>query len=172
MFQLSPATAQTLRPVAELHGSCTAAVVEEELQAVVNSLKLPNDADSALASWQVRQPEVPPSIATLWREAGEWHFSHDHCNCFGCNISPPTNIKSHTIQIFGDEECRQEWAEAEHIQRPGQPSVADPGWLCIGSFSEFDYLFCSFDAASPHFGKCCQHKNLPEEVSLSLSLSL
>ena len=30
--------------------------------------------------------------------------------------------------------------------------MADRGWLCIASLSEFDYLFGCFDSASSHFG--------------------
>lgn len=47
-----------------------------------------------------------------------------------------------------------EWNGAHcDIVQHSSSSVAGPGWLCIGSFSEYDYLFCSFDAASPYFGE-------------------
>jgi hypothetical protein len=149
----------SLRPVAEHHGSCTSPATEADLQSLASSLRSAGDADELLAagSLQVRQPGIPASVAALWREASEWHFSRNHYGCFGLNIFPPSGLVELTTQVFGDLECRGDWRSAEQQQQQQQPgpSVAQPGWLVLAAFSEYDYLFCCFDAQSPHFGHVC-----------------
>jgi hypothetical protein len=148
------AKVSTLRPIAEQWGSCSAGATADELHALVESLCLPssggNEHVDREGSVQVAQPAIPPAVAALWREGAEWHFSHGHCDVFGCNIFPPTKVVKITHDVFGDWECRNEWQAEIH---PETPSVAEPGWLCFCSYSEFDYLFCCFDRNSPHFGQ-------------------
>ena len=149
------ATARSLQSVAEQRGSCTAGATEAELQALLDSLRSSEQEGGAAvgaAALQVQQPAVPPSLAALWCEAGEWHFSHSHYNVFGCNLFAPASVVQSTEQIFGDWDCRADWRAGLAGRQPEQPSVADPGWLCVASFSEYDFLFCCFDSASPHFG--------------------
>ena len=168
----SLAAARSLRPVAEQRGSCTAGATAADLEALVTSLRTAPDEGSGgsaaaavtgAVALQVRGPKVPPSLAALWREAGEWHFSRDHHNAFGCNVFAPATVVRTTEQVFGDWGCRADWRRDLASRQLGQPSVADAGWLCVASFSEYDYLFCCFDSASPHFGhvrhmvnNCCE----------------
>ena len=149
------ATARALRPVAERHGSCAAAATHADLQSAV----------TALQAEGVAQPAVPPSVAALWLESAEWHFSRDHYDVFGCNIFPPNRLPELTLQIFGDAENRADWRTDAQQRAPGEPSVADPGWLVWASFSEYDYLFVCFDSTSPHHGhvrhmvnNCCEER--------------
>ncbi len=190
-------TIRELRQVAEQHGSCDVGAGEDELQALVSSLRAGpaggqdptagvattrrartnHGADTAggsanaegasrvagSSSLLVHQPAVPPTLASLWLESRTWHFSEGHCDVFGFNIFSPDSVKSGTVQIFGDLECRDEWLEYMREHQPGQPSVAECGWLCIASLSEYDFLFSCFDSSSPHFGRvrhmvnnCCE----------------
>ena len=159
------ARVRALRPVAEARGSCSAGASEADLKSLVESLRLSGSAAGGVASLQVAEPKIPPSWGALWVESAEWHFSKDHYNCYGFNIFPPADVLKTTEQIFGDWECRTSWAEDMHARSEGEPSVADPGWLCVASFSEFDYLFCCFDRSSPCFGdvrhmvnNCCEER--------------
>ena len=165
-----------LRQVAEQHGSCDVAASEDQLQALVSSLSraaaarqeggqspAPGEVSTRSSSLLVEQPAVPPSLSSLWREGQSWHFSHGHLDVFGFNVFSPGSVKDTTVQIFGDLECRDDWLEHMRQHQPQQPSVAGPGWLCIASLSEYDYLFCCFDSASAHFGRvrhmvnnCCE----------------
>jgi hypothetical protein len=168
-----------LRRVAEQVGSCGAPATEADLQALVGSLRGSGDESEGTgvteragaraqgqgspASLHVQQPAVPAAVQALWREASSWHFSHDHCEVFGFNIYSPGSVKATTVQIFGDWECRDDWRVDLQRRQPEHPSVAERGWLCIGAASEFDYLFCCFDSASPQFGhvrhmvnNCCE----------------
>eukprot|EP01043_Picozoa_sp_COSAG02_P039072 COSAG02_NODE_3059_length_7451_cov_11.870919_1_plen_240_part_00 len=189
-------TIRELRQIAEQHGSCDVAAGEDELQALVSSLRIAGPAGQDVAtrttrrartnqgadpaggsagsgdvasriapssSLLVQQPAVPPTLASLWLESRTWHFSEGHCDVFGFNIFSPDSVKSGTVQIFGDLECRDEWLEHMRERQLDQPSVAECGWLCIASLSEYDFLFSCFDSSSPHFGRirhmvnnCCE----------------
>ena len=140
------------------------------MQALVSSLQGSADTNDDRVLL-VEQPAVPPALAELWREAAEWHFSRDHCNCFGCNIFPPGAVVQSTETTFGDWENRGDWVGFE--RQPDAPSVADRGWLCVASFSEFDYLFCCFDSSSPHFGhvrhmvnNCCSERAVWSDIGI------
>ena len=75
-----------------------------------------DDGCTPAAALHIRQPDVPPSMVALWSQAGEFHFSRNHYNCFGLNIFSPTNILETTKSIFGDWSERSEWAEEEQVR--------------------------------------------------------
>ena len=158
-----------LRPIAEEHGSIDPPATEADLQSLVASLRAESESrgdDEGLASLMVQLPAVPPAVAALWLEGRSWHFSRDHYDAFGFNIFQPSCVVQTTEQIFGDWENRAEWMRTEangELRQAGQPTVAGPGWVCLASLSEYDYLFCCFDSASASFGhvrhmvnNCCE----------------
>ena len=158
------ATGRRARAVAERHGSCAAAATRADLRSLVTALQAEGQGGGESGALPVPQPAVPPSVAALWLEGAEWHFSRDHCDVFGCNIFPPARLPELTVQIFGDAENRADWQQQQRAAA-GEPSVADPGWLVWASFSEYDYLFVCFDSASPHHGhvrhmvnNCCEER--------------
>eukprot|EP01043_Picozoa_sp_COSAG02_P050949 COSAG02_NODE_5298_length_4461_cov_2.071068_4_plen_275_part_00 len=195
-------TVRELRQVAEQHGSCDEAAREDELQTLVSSLRAersgqdpsPSTAGvgatrrragcstgaedrgpelASSSSLLVKQPAVPPTLASLWLESRTWHFSQGHCDVFGFNIFSPDSVKTVTVQIFGDLECRDDWLEHMRECQPEQPSVAERGWLCIASLSEYDFLFSCFDSSSPNFGhvrhmvnNCCEEWACCDDASV------
>lgn len=125
------------------------------------------------SSLLVQQPAVPPTLASMWLESRTWHFSEGHCDVFGFNIFSPDSVKNVTVQIFGDLECRDDWLEHMRDRQPEQPSVAERGWLCIASLSEYDFLFSCFDLSSPNFGhvrhmvnNCCEEWACCDDASV------
>jgi hypothetical protein len=161
-------TVRSLRSVAEQHGSVDVPATDAELQSLADSLcaedSTAGERDEGPASLRVAQPAVPPAVAAWWRESRSWHFSRDHHDVFGFNVFDPSGVVQTTEQIFGDWENRADWRRDHAVRQPaGQPSVAGPGWVCLASLSEYDYLFCCFDSASPSFGhvrhmvnNCCE----------------
>ena len=123
------------------------------------------DAFLALMAQEgARAPAVPPALSALWGQSREWHLLASHYGVFGLNFFQPDALVSTTAAVFGDEECRRQWAE----DLPS-PNCAEPGWACFGSFSEFDYLFVNVDAADARsFGavrrvvnNCCEEARVP-----------
>eukprot|EP00798_Chlamydomonas_sp_ICE-L_P000671 gene671-2102_t len=115
----------------------TTTVVDSEIQSFLDDLE----------GYGVSNPAVPPVLQQLWDQSTKWHLIHDHYN-----------IVSTTKNVFGDESCRLEWRE-----RTPQPNCAGAGWLCFGSFSEYDYLFICVDGQDIDFGclrwmvnNCCE----------------
>jgi hypothetical protein len=93
-------------------------------------------------------PQCLPTLQALWQHGSEWHFCKDHYNVYGFNIVSPTNIVQTSVDVFGDEEMRQEWAANHH-----SPNCGEPGWFLWASVSEFEYLFVCLDASSAHYGR-------------------
>ena len=61
---------------------------------------------------KVQGPAIPGFLEAIWSVGAEWHFIEHHYNSFGLNIFPPTReLGSKSVEIFGDEEGRQEWAK-------------------------------------------------------------
>jgi hypothetical protein len=101
--------------------------------------------------------EAPPALMAMWEVGGEWHLLQGedrHYGVFGFNFVSPHRVGDVTIDIFGGVDERADWAAARlaHPRSDGT-TCASEGWGCIAAFSEFDYLFCCFDRASPHFGE-------------------
>ena len=168
----APSPFSALRRVSERFGECTPAATEDQLLALQRSLQW-HDAPSDVSGFKlcVAQPDIPATLRALWQEAAEWHFSQDHYNAFGFNVFAPTEVVQATVDIFGGWTERDDW-RSDILSRQPPPTAACPGWLCIASFSEFDYLFCCFDAASPSFGhvrhvvnNCCEDMPVLDDVN-------
>merc|ERR1719219_182850 len=94
---------------------------------------------------------LPSTLIDFWTISSEWHsLNHGHYNVFGFNFYPPEKALDSTC-IFGDEELRFEWRD-EHTDLAGV-SCAEEGWINIGAFSEYDYLFCCIDPKKEEFGQ-------------------
>ena len=65
------------------------------------------------------------------------------------------------LDIFGDEECRDDWRE-EH----GDDNCANTWWLCIGNSSEYDYYYVNAKEDSPDFGQVRHIVNNCDEESI------
>lgn len=102
---------------------------------------------------------VPWELRKLWLSAKELHLIKDHYNVFGANVYPPTDLAKTTLTVFGDQANRDTWLadQIKHQHDDSTPSshfssCAQDGWLCIGAFSEYDYIFCNLNSKSPDFG--------------------
>eukprot|EP00494_Astrolonche_serrata_P033090 UN33359 len=77
----------------------------------------------------------PLELEIMFQVASEWHICTDHMEVFGLNIKPGS--EQDKLQIFGDDqELVKEWDEGQ-----GTPNVAQEGWIYLGSYSEYDYMF-------------------------------
>lgn len=104
-------------------------------------------ARGSCLSADVELPEglaLPPGLQALLRIAPKWNFTKGSCDVFNCNLFLMSPRDS---DIFGDTECRQEWA-TEH----GEESCAGEDWACICASSEYDFYFVNLRKASPLFG--------------------
>jgi hypothetical protein len=95
---------------------------------------------------------LPATLRLLWGVAAEWHLlvAGHHCDVFGFNLFAPNELREVTVQIFGDEDNRAEWA-SEHGKN-NSITCAEAGWMAIASFSEYSYLYCCLDRENPSFG--------------------
>lgn len=181
--------AKSLRLVAEQRGECSEAGCDEaDLVALIASLRpggggnvshnarhnaAPAEIPVISPDLQVLRPAVPPALAAMWRESAEWHFSKGHYDAFGLNLYRPSDVATVTPKIFGDWSMRLDWQEHEKGEGGAGVSVSDPGWVCVGACSEFDFYFCCFDADSPHFGhgrlmvnNCCEERPAWDDFAL------
>ena len=96
--------------------------------------------------------ELPELLQNVLKVGAKWNFTKDSYDCFGCNILvvSPAN----TTDIFGDEDCRQEWLE-EH----GDESCAGKDWALVCITSEFDFCFVNIRADSEQFSATCHIVN-------------
>jgi len=91
---------------------------------------------------------LPAALRMMWEAASEWHLlAEGHHNVFGFNLWSPDGLEEATVNIFGDENCRQDWLN----HHPN--SCAAAGWVCCMAFSEFDFLFVCLEACSDRFGE-------------------
>ena len=89
--------------------------------------------------------ELPESLKQILKIGAKWNFTIDSCDVFNCNIYLVAPSK--TVDIFGDEECKQEWLD-EH----GENSCAGKDWALLCATSEYDYFFVNIRKDSEHFG--------------------
>lgn len=129
--------------------------IEDELKVIKNKFKenkqpaIDEDFEiliKEMKTYGVKNADIPEELKVLWKISSEWHLIEDHYDVFGFNIYNPKQIIQYTKNIFGDENCKKEWSE--YI---GKVSCADNDWLCIASYSEYDYIFMNFNRQSRFF---------------------
>eukprot|EP00931_Biecheleriopsis_adriatica_P063554 TRINITY_DN38509_c0_g1_i1.p1 TRINITY_DN38509_c0_g1~~TRINITY_DN38509_c0_g1_i1.p1 ORF type:complete len:285 (+),score=62.81 TRINITY_DN38509_c0_g1_i1:49-855(+) len=92
--------------------------------------------------------ELPDSLTALLQIAPKWNFTKGSCDVFNCNIYL---LSPENCDIFGDEECREEWKSSHDKDFEGG-SCAGKDWACIGATSEYDFYFVNLCKESPLFG--------------------
>ena len=100
-----------------------------------------------LKEYKIDNPDIPEELKILWNISSEWHLIEDHHNVFGFNIFSPKEIIKITNDIFGDENVRKEW-----LEDLGNNSCGNKSWICISSYSEYDYIFVNVNKKSKYFG--------------------
>ncbi|KAI8973750.1 hypothetical protein BDF20DRAFT_671134 [Mycotypha africana] len=114
---------------------------DDELQSLIVNLEASNEGLAI---------GIPDDLSSLWRISSEWHLIKDHYNVFGFNIYSPQQVIPVTNDIFGgSEDVRQEWVMMSGQE---QESCGSAGWMCIASYSEYDYIFMNFNKRSRMFG--------------------
>mmetsp|Transcript_31753 Transcript_31753/g.38355 ORF Transcript_31753/g.38355 Transcript_31753/m.38355 type:complete len:229 (+) Transcript_31753:326-1012(+) len=98
----------------------------------------------------VKHVIIPSGLQALWHVAAEWHLYSNHFNILGLNIFPPEKVIAMTKNVFGDEDNMETWKL--QVSQGQDTSCAHDGWVCIGSISDYDYIFTNVDADSPHHG--------------------
>ncbi|CAE7348815.1 unnamed protein product [Symbiodinium natans] len=86
--------------------------------------------------------KLPEILVELLKMGVKWTFK----DLFHCEMFVLTDDAN--MDIYGDEECRQDWQE-EH----GEDSCAHPWWVCIGNSSEYDFYYLNTKESSPTFGQ-------------------
>jgi len=89
--------------------------------------------------------KLPELLRNVLKMGAKWNFTKDSYDCYGCNIMvvPPAK----TTDIFGDEDCRQEWLD-DH----GDESCAGKDWALVCVTSEYDFYFVNIRADSELYG--------------------
>ena len=101
--------------------------------------------------------ELPLALRLLWESGSEWHqLAVGHYNVFGFNLNAPMTTEQSdemSTLVFGDTDERARWVREHGGLWGGSGSCASAGWVCIGAFSEFDYLFICIDPSAHAFGQ-------------------
>lgn len=103
---------------------------------VKGSIEPPNDSDNS---------SFPPELQELLKIGSSWHLTDD--DMYGFNIMPNKGKFIKTVDVIGDEELMEEWAE-EH----GSPNVCEEDYKCLACFTEYDYVFVNTNPSSEDYG--------------------
>eukprot|EP00439_Symbiodinium_sp_Y106_P072654 s795_g13.t1 len=98
---------------------------------------------------------LPSILVELMKMGAKWTFK----DLFHLEMFVLTDEAN--LDIFGDEECRDDWRE-EH----GDDNCANTWWLCIGNSSEYDYYYVNAKEDSPDFGQVRHIVNNCDEESI------
>lgn len=123
--------------IKEIFIECKPPCLDKDIEKLIEDLK----------KHGINNPDIPEELKILWNISSEWHLIEDHYNVFGFNIFSPKEIMKITNDIFGDENVRKEW-----LEDLGNTSCGNKDWICISSYSEYDYIFVNVNKNSNFFG--------------------
>ena len=110
---------------------CKPPCLDKDIEKLIEDLK----------EYGINNPDIPEELKILWNISSELHLIESHYNVFGFNIFSPKEILKITNDIFGDENVI------------GNISCGNKDWICISSYSEYDYIFVNVNKSSKIFYK-------------------